>query len=341
MDCQIFWKWRTLSIIHGLFKCNANKLHCKSQRTIYSKVELIDKNVSNVEILVPWGKVAGKLWGSNKNKQPILALHGWQDNASTFDALAPLLQRHGPILALDLPGHGFSSWLPPGQMYFETVYLLLLCRLKKYFGWEKMKLLAHSLSAQISFWYASLYPNEVSYVIAIDIIKFPSTSIPSYNKYVAKGILQFLSIEEARQDPFNYTKEDLIKKWISATKNSLDEAACKILMTRGTTEKPDGTVYLNRDPRLRVLPVHLGFSHEQLKDMARLIRCPYLIIKSNINKDNNPYMENMQYFDDILEIIKQNSSDCHFHFIPGTHHIHLRDAPKVAKVITPFLEKYN
>ncbi|KAK2576420.1 hypothetical protein KPH14_005756 [Odynerus spinipes] len=196
---------------------------------MYSKVEPIDKNVSNVEIAVPWGKIAGKLWGNNKSKQPILALHGWQDNAASFDNLAPLLEKHGPILALDLPGHGFSSWLPPGQMYFEIVYLVLLCRLKRYFGWEKLKLLAHSLSA-----------------------------------YLVKGILEFLAIDERKNDPPSYRKEDLIKKWISATRYSLDETTCKVLMTRGVTEKPDGTVYLNRDPRLRVLPVHAGTHHVHL-----------------------------------------------------------------------------
>lgn len=337
MDYRILGKWKKPYAIYRFFKYGIGV----TQRTIYSKVEPIDKNVSNVEITVPWGKVAGKLWGSNENKQPILALHGWQDNAATFDILAPLLEKHGPILALDLPGHGFSSWLPAGQMYFEFIYLVLLCRLKNYFGWEKLKLMAHSLSASISFWYASLYPDNVSYVIAIDIIKFPSTKIPTYNKYLAKGIAEFLQIDEGENNPPSYKKEVLIERWISATKNSLDEAACKVLMTRGVTEKPDGTVYLNRDPRLRVLPVHLGLSHDQLKEMARLINCPYLVIKSETNTDGKQYTENLKYFYDILEIIKQSSRDCHFHLIPGTHHIHLRDAPAIAKVIHPFLEKYN
>lgn len=69
-----------------------------------------------VKIPVKWGHVSGKLWG-NENEQPILALHGWQDNAGTWDTLAPLLYKKRPILAIDFPGHGLSSWFPPGMSF--------------------------------------------------------------------------------------------------------------------------------------------------------------------------------------------------------------------------------
>ncbi|CAG7829321.1 unnamed protein product, partial [Allacma fusca] len=42
-----------------------------------------------IRIPVPWGHIAGKAWG-NKNGFPVLGLHGWLDNAGTFDTIAPL-----------------------------------------------------------------------------------------------------------------------------------------------------------------------------------------------------------------------------------------------------------
>ena len=73
---------------------------------------------------VPWGVISGKEWTSEsfdmaRDTQWIL-LHGWLDNAGSFDSLAPLLTSASPrhsFLCLDYPGHGLSSHLPPGQMY--------------------------------------------------------------------------------------------------------------------------------------------------------------------------------------------------------------------------------
>lgn len=69
-----------------------------------------------------WGHLACKLWG-NEHERPILALHGWQDNAGTWDPLAPLLCNKRPILAIDFPGHGLSSWIPEGiAAHINNVY---------------------------------------------------------------------------------------------------------------------------------------------------------------------------------------------------------------------------
>lgn len=61
--------------------------------------------------------VEGKWWGPT-SEQPIIAIHGWQDNAGTWDRLIPLLPGNIPVLAIDLPGHGLSSHYPPGQFYY-------------------------------------------------------------------------------------------------------------------------------------------------------------------------------------------------------------------------------
>jgi magnesium chelatase accessory protein len=45
-------------------------------------------------------------------RDPVLLLHGTAASTHSWRGLAPLLARHHPVLALDLPGHGFTGRLP-------------------------------------------------------------------------------------------------------------------------------------------------------------------------------------------------------------------------------------
>jgi pimeloyl-ACP methyl ester carboxylesterase len=93
-------------------------------------------------------KLAVKCWsngGSNKTEptKKILCLHGWLDNAASFNRLAPLLldslsplsdeqQQQPPmeIMALDFPGHGLSGHKSvdgPPQLLAEAAYYVLEC----------------------------------------------------------------------------------------------------------------------------------------------------------------------------------------------------------------------
>ena len=44
-----------------------------------------------------------KIWGPDDG-MPVLALHGWQDNAGTYDTLAPLLPNSIRLICLDFCG---------------------------------------------------------------------------------------------------------------------------------------------------------------------------------------------------------------------------------------------
>lgn len=80
----------------------------------------------------------GKWWGP-EDKQPIIAIHGWQDNAGTFDNFVQLLPSDISVLCIDLPGHGFSSHLPKGQYYYMFWDgIVTLRRIVKYYKWNKV-----------------------------------------------------------------------------------------------------------------------------------------------------------------------------------------------------------
>ncbi len=66
--------------------------------------------------------LTAQLWG-DPALPPLLALHGWLDNAGSFALLAPLLATRFRVIALELPGHGGSNHLPSGASYHYMDYV--------------------------------------------------------------------------------------------------------------------------------------------------------------------------------------------------------------------------
>lgn len=62
--------------------------------------------VRRVEVPVGPGFISGIRWGDGEPR--VVLLHGGGQNAHTWDAVAVALDT--PLVALDLPGHGHSSW---------------------------------------------------------------------------------------------------------------------------------------------------------------------------------------------------------------------------------------
>ncbi|XP_039296413.1 probable serine hydrolase, partial [Nilaparvata lugens] len=101
----------------------------------------MERSYEDIDIPVPWGHISGKWWGP-RDQQPILVLHGWQDNAASFDKLAPLLPHHISLLCIDMIGHGRSSHFPKGHLYyFFWDAVVMVRRIVKHFKWERVSIL--------------------------------------------------------------------------------------------------------------------------------------------------------------------------------------------------------
>lgn len=305
-------------------------------RTLYSSKKVLSTECAEVEIEVPWGKIAGKLWGQHgSTKQPILALHGWQDNASSFDNLAPLLLKHGPILAIDWPGHGTSSWLPPGHMYTEYVYLTVIERLRRHFDWKMVKGIGHSMAAHYLFWYASFFPQQVEFVVALDSLKPVMLDFTVYYNQFRKLVDGFFKLDGMNNDA--WTKEELVKKWKEVAITAIEDETIETLFDRGTVRTDDGRFVPSRDPRVKLLPYLNSFLQDNANWLAGRVSCPYLFIKAK----DSPYLDLKQNTTDVLEIMKKHNKNVHDMELPGQHHIHITNATDVARHVNTFLDKYN
>ena len=113
-------------------------------------------------------EVAGLSWGQPGEK-PVLALHGWLDNAASYSLLAPLLVGYH-VVALDLTGHGRSDCRSPDATYQIWDDLPEVVGVLDALGWETFSLLGHSRGAIISGLVASTIPERVERLILLDAV---------------------------------------------------------------------------------------------------------------------------------------------------------------------------
>lgn len=291
-------------------------------------------------IKVPWGHIAAKWWGP-KDVRPIVGLHGWMDNAGTFDRLAPLLPKHISLLTIDFPGHGLSSRLPAGMPYDKNTFLLLIRMLQKEYKWEKISLMGHSMGAIMGFGYTSMFPSDVDMMIAIDGLKFfyyePAMYVP-----MMQGILGGMAVENERQEsqsePPSYEYETLVNKLHDGMLGAIEKDVAPYLLRRGIkrSEKYPDRYYFARDGRLKYLHA-LTFEKTLCDEMAKRITAPYLFIgatqSGHINRESAQHsMEFIQFFRGIHPKLE-------LHSVAGKHHLHLNTPEKVSGIINEFINR--
>lgn len=289
----------------------------------------------DIEVPVPWGHISGKWWGP-REKQPVLALHGWQDNAGTFDNLAKMLPPDTSLLCIDLPGHGMSSHFPQGQFYYIWWdSLLVVRRVVKYFNWKTVSILGHSLGGGVGFLYAASYPDEVQKLISIDIV-CPRIEPPSKLVMQTPVIIdRFLKYETLTPDSIpSYDYHQMLDIVEDAYKGSVSKEGCNVLMQRGikASGKKQGCFHFARDPRLKIAGLAM-FSKDLVLAYAEHIQCEYL----NIRAKSGFEFPLPQLYDEVLDIIKRKASRFEYHEVPGTHHVHLNNPENIVKIISDFL----
>ena len=269
-----------------------------------------------VEIATSWGTIRGKKTGTGATK--VLGVHGWLDNANTFDRILPLLTFDFTCISIDLPGHGKSDHFGPSFLYDPRGYVGAVKKVVDSLEWKEFVYLGHSMGAVVGIIYCSIFPSDVTSFISIDIIKVWSFEAEEYPQRLRKYFeLYFDNEKKCSLPPLSYTKSVLIQKMIQGSGGSLDESSADVLFDRGVTkilqkegketvqkegeeenklQEKEGTVEekldqeekfsLTRDLRAKVY--FIGFtSTEGWQEFARNITCPLLIIKVDMPVESN------------------------------------------------------
>jgi len=114
--------------------------------------------LKNLQLFISF---SGKLWQGRMSdgSSPILCMHGWLDNAGSFDPLLPLIMKPDmTVLTIDFPGHGLSSHVAPVHYDLHVESMLAIKSVMHHYGWNKFTILGHSLGAIVGFVFAAVFP---------------------------------------------------------------------------------------------------------------------------------------------------------------------------------------
>ncbi|RZF40512.1 hypothetical protein LSTR_LSTR000391 [Laodelphax striatellus] len=298
------------------------------------------REVSEVTIPVPWGHIAGKWWGT-RDKQPIIALHGIQDNAASFDRLIPLLDTGGvPIFSVDLPGHGNSDRLPPGYLPHYTDTLIILRYLIKdvFKGWGKINFLTHSFGSSLCFAYSGIYPDEVQSLVSLECARLYMTSnTPENIRSTIDKVIGYS--RKSSLEPPSDTYDQMLDKFYKGRKGRVTMVASEVLLSRGLTKSSasEDKFFYSRDYVTR--PALGVFSLDYWNELASRIKCSTLVVEAEkgLYRRQGPIRE---AFLDQLKLIGNNAPICEHVVVPkGGHHVHLDSPEKVAPIVNNFYSK--
>lgn len=217
------------------------------------------------------GTLAGWQQPGAEAAPPILALHGWLDNAASFLPLLPALACRR-VVALDLPGHGRSSHRHASHFGAFVDYVEDIARVVEGLSLGQIDLIGHSMGGALAVLYAAAFPESVRRLVLLDALGPLATPASETPTAIRRGIEARLGFAERRR-PYD-TLEHLVE--LRRQAGGLSEAAARLIVERGTEHTGAGWRFAS-DPRL-TLPSPLRMDEAQVRACIAAIRAPTLIV---------------------------------------------------------------
>lgn len=268
-------------------------------------------------------RLAGLRFGA-PDAPPVLALHGWLDNAATFEGLARHLEGVH-LVALDLAGHGRSQRRADG-VYVFLDYVADVAAAIAALGWSRCALLGHSLGAGVAALVAGTCPELASRLVLLEGLG-PLTNPDARAPALLAEALRAEAAARAREDRgAGYASVEVVaRRLVEAT--GLSPQAAATLLARGLEAREDGRVHWRADPRLR-LPSRVRLTEAQVLAFLRGIACPTLVVRAR---------PGMPVDEDLAATRLAAIAGVTVAEVAGGHHVHLDDPEPVAALLRPFL----
>lgn len=268
---------------------------------------------------------AGLIFGP-PDGTPVLALHGWLDNAAGFVELANALPNLR-IVAVDLSGHGLSDHRSANSGYQIWDDLPQLAGLLDQLGWEKCVLLGHSRGAMIATLLGGVMPHRVRALITMDALLPYPVEDDSFMGQLGHYLRDRERLQRQELRVFS-SKEDYVARRARAG----EPANIAAQLADRALRKVDGGYEWRGDPRLSGASA-LKLNAGQCKAMLKALTMPVLNIWATPS-------ERMKKLNDAAKAAAAaHIANLAVADVPGHHHWHMEaeTAREIAKVVEKFL----
>lgn len=262
--------------------------------------------IEEIRLSLPHIELAAHIFGP-QDGLPVIALHGWLDNANSFARLAPKLSGLR-IVAVDFAGHGHSDHRPRGAGYALADYAFDVLCVAEQLGWKQFALLGHSLGAIVSVIIAGSFPERVTRLALIDGIVLRSGPDIDAAENMSKALEAQLAHGHKRKSvhpTLDRAIEARMKGMVAVSRE-----AAELLAQRGLMPVPGGYSWRS-DSRL-TLPSPLRLTDAQAMSFVRRVTCPTMLVVA----EEGMLVNHPELLDRLPFTLER---------LAGGHHLHLND----------------
>lgn len=270
--------------------------------------------------------VAALGWGPS-NGRPVIAFHGWLDNAASFATLGPLLTGCR-VVALDMPGHGLSDPRSEDASYNLWDDLPQIEGVLDALGWDRAVFLGHSRGAMQALLSTVSMPERALALVTLDGL----VPRPTVSSEVGSQLGRFLKDRrrfQERPDRVFETLEAFVERRLAF---GLTEDQARVLATRAL-EPVAGGFRLRGDARLMGASA-VKFDAEQIEGILRAVEAPTLCLWAEAGLRARDGWQ-----DEAADPPENRIAGAQSEILPGGHHFHMDPdhAPGIARRILDFL----
>ena len=269
-------------------------------------------------------------WGS-ASAPTVFFLHGWMDASPTFQFLVDALKQDWHVIAPDWRGYGESEWL--SRPYWFPDYYADLDALLNYFSPKKpVRVVAHSMGANIASNYAGVRPERISQLVMLDFLGLK----PAIDDVSPALIQRWLNHINRGPAPITYRDHEAFADRLRELNPRLTEARADYLSRAMSRPRhDDGRIEMICDPWHRI-PAPAVYRVEDSMASWQRITAPVLmliaqygLIKERFGHEPDEFERRLGSFPDV-QVVN----------IPDAGHNVQHDQPElVAEAIEAFLTR--